>query len=180
MEKDKKLEKTNKLSQKSKIIITSILITELLFIFRGPRLYGVLLFMLTIAVILIFIDKEDGKNSEDEEIKVISESINNEIELIKKSTKKLKYNLASINKLDEITKHLDTVNEKYFFIKKNYGGNRGMDTLIKLINELKSLDDNLKRINDKLLTLYISESDDKNLNDDLDHIINQLDAQKML
>ncbi len=180
MEKDKKLEKTNKLTKKSRIITSLILISELIFIFRGPKLYGVLIFMITIAIIFIILDKDDISENDNDEMKTIKKSIIKEIDLIKKSTKKLNYNLASGDKLTEIIKFVENTNEKYLFIKRNYEGNRGMDTLTKLIEELKTLEKNLKEINDKLLTLYVSETDDKSLNEDLDHIINQLDAQKIL
>lgn len=182
MEENKKLENVNKLTTKSKIITSLILLSELLFIFRGPRLYGVLIFMITIAIIFIVLDKDDTimKSDDDTEIKEIKKSIIKEIDLIEKSSKKLNYKLASKDKLNEIIKFVENISEKYLFIKTNYEGKRGMDTLTKLINELKTLENNLKEINDKLLTFYISETNDKNLNEDLDHIINQLDAQKIL
>ncbi len=179
MEKNKKLEKKNRLTKKSKILTSIILASELLFIFRGPKLYGVLIFMITIAIIFIILDKDDTIEN-DNEVKEIKKSIIKEIDLIEKSTKKLNYKLASKDKLNEIVRFVENINEKYFFIKKNYEGDRGMDTLTKLINELKTLENNLKEINDKLLTFYVSETNDKNLNEDLDHIINQLDAQKIL
>jgi hypothetical protein len=182
MEKNKQLKKMSKLPKKTKIITSIILITELLFMFRGNKLYGLVLFMITISVMLIIFDKDENniENIENEKMKTVRNSIIKEIELIKKSTKKLNYKLSSANKLEDIIKYLDVVSERYSFIKKNYGENRGMDTLIKLIEQLEDLEGNLKKINDKILNFYVLKNDDNHLNEDLDHIIAQLDAQKTL
>jgi len=181
--KSKKANQKTKVSKKFKIISGIILLTELLFAFRGNRLYGVLLFMITSAAILILLDKENPESledSEDDKFNQIKSSIHKEIELINKSTKKLKYDLSSKNKLNDIKEHLASLNEKYLFIKDNYGEERGMNTLDEIMNQLKKLENNLKEINDKLLNFYISKDEDKNLNEDLDFIIDQLNAHKSL
>jgi len=176
---------SNKVSKKFKIISALVLSLELLYMFRGPKLYGLLLFMITASAILILLDKDKSSKSQDsdeekDEIFLIKKSINKEIELIKKSTKKLNYNLTSSTKLDNILKHLESLSEKYFFIKENYGEKRGMETLSEIINQLKNLENNLKEINDKLLNFYVKNDEKENLNEDLDYIIDQLDAQKVL
>jgi len=180
----KKNKKTKKVTRKFKIISGAILLAELLFAFRGNRLYGVLLFMITSAAILIILDKDEGSKEDDEDrenpVAKIKKSINKEIDLIRKSSKRLKYNLNSKDKLADIKKHLNDLEEKYFFIKNNYGEDRGMNTLDEIINQLQKLENNLKEINDKLLNFYVIKDENENLNEDLDFIIDQLNAHKSL
>jgi len=176
--KDKQIEKGSVFS-KHKFLIISILTLELLFVFRGPRLYGVLIFMITIAILLILGDKEENPKTEDK-ISLLKSSILNEIELIEKSTDKLNYKLTSKEKLKSIMEHTEKITEKYYFIKKNYGKDRANETLDMLLKDLEELEKNLKKVNDNLLNLYVTEESDKELNEDLEYIINQIEARGKL
>ena len=179
MVKNKKLKKRDGLSKKTKILLYSVMLGELFYLFRGNRLYGLVIFMITLSIFFILSDRED-EEIDNSEIEKIKKSIKYELTLIKKSMEKLNYPIASTEKLNEISEYLNSITEKYLFVKKNYGEERGEKILNKLIEELDNLNKALKEINDKLLDFYVTENNDKTLNEDLEYIINRLEAHKNL
>ena len=151
-------------------------IIELMILLSGPKFIAiVLLIVTTIAYFLLSEhDKEIEVNSN---IKNIVYSLNGEIELLKKSSKRFNSKIYDKN-IIEIESNIGSLIEKYSFIRNSYGLERGRDSLEQIEKKFKNLEINLKQVNDSLLKLYTSSESQKDseITNQLSQIIDELDA----
>lgn len=149
----------------------------------GPyRRYSIILGVVIFFAIGFFTtrqEKEEATEAEhfsDPEVGGLLKEIQSEVKILKNSGKKLNISDTFMPKLDEIVKRQEVIEEKYFFIKDQFGAERGAEQLGDLKKLMSDSRDSLKGINDNFLKLYATSDQDHQIVDDLDHVLTRLDA----
>lgn len=169
------------------VVFIVLLITELIFVITGPyRMQAGISLFITFILLGIVEDRKKAKIAKytsrfyDSQIGNILKEMDNEIKIIKKSGKQLKFSDEFNQKVDEVILKFDKLVDKYFFIKENYGLERAKEELDKLQMIITALVEDSKKINNNFLKLYATTNQDTQLIEELNHIVDTLDASVSL
>lgn len=184
---NKSVAKTKEKTTPLDVVFIVLLITELIFVITGPyRIQAGISLFITFILLGIVEDRKKAKITKytnrfyDSQIGNILKEMDNEIKIIKKSGKQLKFSDDFNEKVDEIILKFDKLVDKYFFIKESYGFERAKEELDKLQEIITALVEDSKKINNNFLKLYATTNQDTQLIEELNHIVDTLDASVSL